>query len=188
MYKTSKVNGAITVSSQGLVIIGIRTPNNNRRTNCIDIRNALGNSSSRQLMSLENLFITLPTGFVSKNRTGACRTARTILSWRRWEHLRETRRNPYARMTTNTKAPPTRQPYIMRFILSLWSAGCFFVSNASHTSGEALIAKNEEKQQYKKRWITVTKKTAYTIIFSIWSIAWVKRGRYSHISTPPIRA
>lgn len=145
MYKTTKVNGAITVSSQGLVTIGIRTPDNIRRTNCIDIRNALGNSSSRQLMSLENLFITLPTGFVSKNRTGACRTARTILSWRCWEHLRETRRNPYARMTTNTKAPPTRQPYIMRFIWSLWSAGCFFVSNASHTSGEAIIAKNEEK-------------------------------------------
>jgi len=80
MYTASAVTGRTTHTIQGFVTIGTITPVNRTKILWREIRNALGNTSSIQPTSLENRFKILPTGFESKNRTGACNTARTILS------------------------------------------------------------------------------------------------------------
>jgi len=79
MHKTNTINGITRNRSQGFVIVGIIVDANTIKTHWIDNRKFLGNSSSRQPTSLENRLSILPTGFESKNRTGACKIAKTIL-------------------------------------------------------------------------------------------------------------
>ena len=110
MSPASTTIGTTMNSSQGFATDGISIDANSNKINWIDVRNLLGNNSSIQPTSLENRFMILPTGFKSKNRAGACKTATTILSWRDSEHLRETEKNPYARMIVNMTDAPTRQP------------------------------------------------------------------------------
>jgi len=80
MNKTNTVNGTTRNKSQGFVTVGTIIDANTNKTRWIDTRKVLGNSSSRQPTSLENRLSILPTGFESKNRTGACKIAKTILS------------------------------------------------------------------------------------------------------------
>jgi len=80
MYKTNTVNGTVANRSQGFATDGTMTDANNSNINWIENRNLSGNSSSIQPISLENRFSIRPAGFESKNRTGACKRATTILS------------------------------------------------------------------------------------------------------------
>ena len=68
----------------------ITTAEEMSNTNWMAEWNTLGNNSSRQPMSSENLFRMRPAGLVSKNKTGALRTLSTILSWRRSDEVEET--------------------------------------------------------------------------------------------------
>jgi len=80
MYTATTINGITRNKSQGFVTVGTIIDAKTNKESWIDSRKVLGNSSSRQPTSLENRLSILPTGFESKNRTGACKIAKTILS------------------------------------------------------------------------------------------------------------
>ena len=79
MHTAKTDSGTTTHRSQGFRKTGRRIPDNKDKNNWIDIKNILGSTSSKWPISLENRFMILPTGFESKNRTGACKTASAIL-------------------------------------------------------------------------------------------------------------
>ena len=110
MYTIITATGIAINRGQGLVAVATRTQASISNVNWIEKRKHLRNKSSKQLISFENRLRILPTGFESKNKTGAFRIAITILSWRHSEHLKEAHRKPNARNFANKNVPSTREP------------------------------------------------------------------------------
>ena len=62
-------------------------------------------------MSFENLFIIRPMGLVSKNKTGAFKTASTMWSWSFCDEFSTDEKKSAARKMDSSKAVPTSPPY-----------------------------------------------------------------------------
>ena len=68
MYRTP--TGTITTRNTGVIMLITTSPASRLKNQVFNIRYALGSRSSKASTSLENLFITLPAGVVSKNAMG----------------------------------------------------------------------------------------------------------------------
>ena len=101
--------GTISNRTHGLRMEGRRTALRPKSISWAAYRKVVGSISSKKAISVEKRFKTRPTGFVSKNSTGALSTAVSILWWRACEEFSVVLKNRND-LTSTKRAATTTNP------------------------------------------------------------------------------